>query len=140
MKKLIILFLILSLILPAAVQAEEQDPIVGVWYCCIDSKDMSKELQDQGYVYGIMLFHFSEDGEIIFLEVDFKGSAGETTDPSYIGKWEKKGNEYQTSIISAGVDRAWFEDDLLYISLNKVQYHGLRKMTTIDMYYNIYRK
>lgn len=140
MKKLISVFLLLALFLSSTVLAEEADPIVGVWYACIDTKDLSKELSEQGYVYGVVLLHFTKEGEIIFAEIDFKGSSGEILNPYYFGKWEKNGNEYKTSIIAGGVDRAWFEDDLLYVSINKVQYHGFRKMTTIDMYYNIYRK
>lgn len=140
MKKLLCVLLIVALFLPSAVLADETDPIVGVWYICIDSADLASDLREQGYSYGVMLFFFTEKGEIISADVEFNGSSGAVTEPTYIGKWEKKGKEYQTSIISAGVDRAWFEDDLLYVSFNKVQYHGFRKLTPIDLYYNIYRK
>lgn len=139
MKKFLVVIFIAFLFLPLSAFSET-DPIVGVWYICIDTNDLSKDLSSQGYSYGVMICEFSEDGEIIFTEIDFKGSSAEVTDPTYMGKWEKNGNEYKTSIIAAGVDRAWFEDDLLYVCINKVQYHGFRKMKPIDMYNNIYRK
>ncbi len=141
MKKTLVLLLVLVVVLPVLSCAEEKDPIIGCWYVCIDTDDpVAAQLAEQGYEYGLILLCFTEDGMIINGEIDFTGKGGEATQPSIIGKWEKTKNGYETSIVAAGVDKAFFEDDLLYVCLNKVQYHGFRKMTPIDMYYNIYRK
>lgn len=141
MKKLLCVLLIAALLLPSAVLADDPDPIVGCWYACIDVKDLSKDLQEQGYLYAIFILVFCEDGSIMFSSSEYKSSSGTQSEPVYFGKWEKNGSEYKTSIIGNGENRAFYEDDLLYVCfLNQVQYHGLRKMTNMNMYYNIYRK
>lgn len=139
MKKVFVLLLVFLMVFPFSAFAD-QDPIVGVWYICVDVKDLAQDLLEQGYIYDVIIYCFKENGEILYTAVDFKGSSGEMVEPSYIGKWEKNGSEYKTSIIASGVDRAWFEDDLLYVCMNGAQYHGFRKMTNLDLYYNIYRK
>lgn len=141
MKKLLCVLLIAFLLLPSAVVADDPDPIVGCWYVCLDIKDATKELQEAGYLYGIFLLVFCEDGSIMSCSSEFKSSSGTQTEPTYVGKWEKNGSEYKTSIIGNGENRAFFEDDLLYVCfLNNVQYHGLRKMTKLNLYNNIYKK
>lgn len=141
MKKTLILVMAIFLLIATCTSAEEKDPIIGCWYVCIDADDpIAAQMAEQGYEYGIILLCFTDDGKIINGEIDFTNKGGEVAQPSIVGKWEKTKDGYETSIVAAGVDKAFFEEDLLYVSLNKVQYHGFRKMTPIDMYYNIYRK
>ncbi len=140
MKKMFISILILCMFISTVAIANDSDPIVGCWYICIDASDPVAGMSDKGIDYGLFILYFSEGGLILQSEIDFASNGGQATEPSPIGKWEKNGNEYKTSIIAGGSDKAFFEDDLLYVCMNKVQYHGFRKMTPIDMYYNIYRK
>ena len=140
MKRLIII-LFVFLFIPIYSISESTDPIVGCWYMCIDTKEAAPELYGQGYVFGVFILVFNENGNIIGTELDFKESSGENVNLTYIGKWEKDGNNYKTSIVANGVNKAWFEDDLLYVCfLNSSQYHGFRKMEPLDLYYNIYKK
>ena len=141
MKKLIVLMIVAVFLIPGLTCAEEKDPIIGCWYVCIDTDDpIASELAEKGYEYGLIILCFTDDGMILNGEIDFTGKGGEATQPSIVGTWEKKSDGYQTSIVASGVDKAFFEDDLLYVCLNKMQYYGFRKMTAVDFYYNIYRK
>ena len=142
--KRIALFLVVFLLIPFSSFTESTDPIVGCWYICIDCtdlKEMMSDLYDQGYVYSVLTLVFTENGNILVTETDYKETSGESGSTAYLGKWEKDGNNYKTSIIANGVNKAWFEDDLLYVCVfNSSQYHGFRKMEPLDLYYNIYKK
>lgn len=139
MKKLIAVFLLLVLIVPAAVSADEQDPIIGCWYICIDTNDTSKDIVDEGYVYSSMIFVFTPGGQILYQNADFKESSGTSSDVTYIGKWNKKDNDYIVSIVSVGENKALLSDNILAACIfNSKQYIILRKMTSLNMYNDIY--
>lgn len=139
MKRLIVVILILMLTLPAVVSADEQDPIIGCWYICIDANDAPQNLIDEGYIYSSMIFVFTPGGQILYQNIDFKESSGTSSDVTYIGKWNKKDNDYIVSIISVGENKALLSDNILAACIfNSKQYIVLRKMTSLNMYNDIY--
>ena len=141
MKKCFCLLLAVLMLCPVLSMADDPDPIIGVWYLCVDINDTTTELIEKGYTYSISILQFSADGQIVGSSVDFKPGSGESQTPSYLGKWEKDGNQYKTSLIGNGIDKAFFEDGVLYVAIfNQTQYYGFRKMQNFDIYWNIIKK
>ena len=139
MKKLITVILILALAVPIAASADDQDPIIGCWYMCIDAKDSSQDVIDEGYLYEPTIFLFTPGGQILFQRTEFKESSGTVTDVTYIGKWSKKDDKYFVSIISVGENEALLYDNVLAACvLNPKQYILLQRMIPFDVYNGIY--
>ena len=137
MKKLLAVVLIIALALPALALAD-QDPIIGCWYMCVDVKDTSVDLIEQGYLFSVLLFHFTQNGEIYFQEIDFKNSTSEANEPSKLGKWERKDSGYTLSIIGVGVHDSSIENGQMYACIiGDRTYHLLRKMTFFNLYNEI---
>lgn len=140
MKRLLCLFLTL-VFFPFVSLADDPDPIVGCWYMFIDANDTSAEIIDQGLTYSAILVMFTLDGNILANEVDFLSTSGNTTNPTRIGKWEKDGNTYTSSIISVGINELFLDGDILGASLfRNDQYCLLRRMTPFNVYTEMYRK
>lgn len=140
MKKLIAVFLALLLIIPAAVSADEPDPIIGCWYMCVDAKDTSQDYIDKGYIYSVALAVFTPGGQILCQNIDFKESSGTAGNVTYVGKWNREGDKYITSIIAAGENEALLSGNALAVCLfNSKQYVVLRRMDMFSMYNDIYR-
>lgn len=137
MKKLLAVVLVLVLAFPVLSLAD-QDPIIGCWYMLVDIKDTSIELIESGYVFSVLLFHFTQNGEIYFQEIDFKDSTSDANDPIKLGKWERKGSGYSLSIIGVGVNDSFIENNQMYACvLGDGLYHLLRKMTFFNLYTEI---
>ena len=93
------------------------------------------------YDSSVIMLTFSDDGIIGFLELDFAGSKMDTNGYSQIGKCEKKGTEYEISIISVGVSNATIKDGKLNAALFQADmYMELRKLETFNFYTEMYRK
>ena len=93
MKKLIATILILALLLPAAVLAE--DPIVGQWYCLFDfEKNSELASLAPGYARVIDVYFFASDGTISCLEGSVMADGSITANFTPAGKWSKDGNKY----------------------------------------------
>lgn len=141
MKKLITIILILALALPAAALAEEMDPIVGNWYVLLEIPGTPFETVVPDYTQMIVILTFAEDGQIVYAEMDYKGTTVEMKQPRVWGKWEKKDGQYSVSLISVGTDEAFFHDDLLYVAaFSKGLYYGFRRLEPEDIYNEICRK
>lgn len=139
MKKLITVILILALAVPIAASAEDQDPIIGCWYMCLDAKDMSQDYIDEGYLYELLILVFTPGGQILCQKSEFKESSGTVSDINYVGKWNKNDNEYIISIISVGENVAILKDNILAACIfNSNQYVLLQKMHQFDVYNYIY--
>lgn len=137
MKKAITIILFCSFLLCSTSIAENAD-VVGAWYANIESDSFPDPDSMEDITRAIMIATFTETGEIHLLEVDYRGTKAELTDLGIVGKWEKVGNDYYTSVVAVGKEKVIFEDGLLYASLfNNKTYFGLRKMEPFDAYYNI---
>lgn len=135
MKKLIALFLILSLALPVTVLAENREPIIGAWYMFFDS-DITPEIAAnfQWRDKIITVYDFTEDGVIMCLEVDIKEGQG-TPLFSVAGKWSKSGDKYDYSLIGLGQGQSYVKDGLLYLGITDGNvYLKLRHMDYFDPY------
>lgn len=137
MKRLLSVLLILLISCGSALSED----VVGVWYANIDPSLAPDPSSMDNITHAIMICVFEESGEIIVSEVDYKGTKAEFTESGTIGKWEKEGNTFYTSIIAVGKDKVIFEDGMLYASIfNDKTYIGMRRMEPFDFYYNILRK
>lgn len=137
MKRLLSVLLILLISCGSALSED----VVGVWYANIDPSLAPDPSSMDNITHAIMICVFEESGEIIVSEVDYKGTKAEFIESGTIGKWEKEGNTFYTSIIAVGKDKVIFEDGMLYASIfNDKTYIGMRRMEPFDFYYNILRK
>lgn len=117
MKKLVTLFLILALAVPAAAMAADRDPIVGCWYILIDSQEnpeMSSYIS--GVDKAISIYDFLDNGIIMMLDLSVKDGQGTPTYYS-AGRWSKEGDTYNYSIIGFGEGDAFIKDRDLFISI-----------------------
>lgn len=143
MKRLLALLVVFCLIPLCALGDDTSDnPILGGWYMFLRSKDLPSDPSLENVAQAVMIVTFEENGNITFSELDYnKDGSISTNEPSAVGKWEKDGSDYVSSILTVGKDKMFFENDLLYIMLfNSSTYVGLRKMEPMDVYTNIYRK
>lgn len=137
MKKLLALFLILSLIVPAVSFSDDFDPIVGCWYLCVDIRFMPEFASTLGdYDLMIGIYDFQADGSVKCVELDAKDSNGT---PVYgpIGKWINNGGSYNYSILSLGEGGAFLNDGALFIELQNDStefYMKLRRLECFNMY------
>ena len=139
MKKFLAVFLILSL-LPVAVIAE-QDPIIGNWYMLLEVKGSIFESSIPDCTQMFLLLTFEENGNIIWSEQDYNGESVNAIQPNVFGQWKKEGSEYSVSIVSVGTEKAFFEDNILYVAaFSPDLYFGFRKLVPLDLYNDIYRK
>ena len=130
MKKLLTLFLILALLLPAATalaeeETTEPEPIVGFWYTLISSEDLPEAAQKamaanpftSRRLFEVHVLRFSDDGTIyrVILEFEKKQVAGLNNYYGVSGTWFKMDNgNYRVTIVSAGSGEAIIKDGLLY--------------------------
>lgn len=117
MKKLIILFLVLALAVPAAAMAADRDPIVGCWYMFFDSK-VTPEISSifSGVDKEISIYDFLENGIIMMLDLSVKDEQGTPT-YSAAGKWSKENDMYKYSIIGLGEESAYIKDQDLFLRI-----------------------
>ncbi len=140
MKKLITIILILAMLTPAAM-AEDNDPIVGNWYVLLEIPGTPFESVVPDYTQMIVILTFAEDGQIVYAEMDYKGTTVEMKQPRVWGKWEKEDSKYTVSLISVGTDEAFFKDNLLYVAaFSTGLYYGFRRLEPEDIYNEICRK
>lgn len=142
MKKLISLTLVMLLLPFSALCAtSSENPILGGWYVFMDTADLPSDPSIENATHAIIIVTFEENGNITHVEIDYnKDGTFNFVGPELVGKWEKDGNDYYSSIIAVAKEKMFFEDDILYIMLyNDSSYCGFRKMETLDVYHNIYR-
>ena len=141
MKRLITIILILAMIMPAAVCAEEQDPIIGTWYINFRIKGSPMESDLSEFDTSIMLITFSETSSIYLIELDYSGSKLTNNGLNTIGKWEKTGTGYELSIISVGISNAVIQDGMLNAAIyNTGIYMKYRRLEEFNFYTEMYRK
>lgn len=136
MKKLLILFLFLSLLCSSAV-ASDRDPIVGEWYMLVDGDLYPEFVVNFGdYTKLIIVYSFLADGSIMITENDI---SAETNNVYYTssGKWEKKLSGYNYSIFGIGPGELKLDGDTLLLSSktgNVTVSTRLRRMIPFDPY------
>lgn len=117
MKKLIAVILILVILLPAAVLAEERDPIVGIWYLCVDVTlypELSGAYNGKDLLFDI--YNFMPDGPVMAAGLEQTGQKGETSfQPT--GRWEKEEDHYLLKVLNYGNTIIYVKGDLLYLKL-----------------------
>lgn len=139
MKKLFAVMLVV-LFLPVSALAE-QDPIIGNWYMLLEVKGSILESSIPDCTQMFLLLTFEENGNIIWSEQDYNGETVNAIQPSVFGQWKKEGSEYSVSFVSVGTEKAFFEDNLLYVAaFSPNLYFGFRKIVPIDLYNETYRK
>ena len=136
MRKLFVLFLILSLILPAAALAEDPDPIVGYWYIYADFDlyPEMKSISSVSFDNALSVYRFESSGVVYLLENDITNG---TSTPTYTpaGKWTKNGNDYEYDIIGMDHGTMVIEDDDLWISYqNNAFMMRLRRIYPFNFY------
>jgi len=136
LKKLIIAILVLALVLPAAAMAEDQDPIIGCWYFLFDKRAYPEigSLFDNADI-SLSIYSFSQNGIIMSADTTVVGEEG-TQRYIVAGRWEKKDNKYQYSILGVGEGEMIIEDDQLFFSVQDLQgyYMILRRMVPFNPY------
>ena len=140
MKKLLSVLLLLSLILSSAV-AEAPDPIVGTWYAYMEIKGsvFESSFPDADRLFAIVTF--DEAGKLFYAEIAYKGDTGEANKPAVMGEWNRNGSEYTVSFLLTGTDRAFIENDRLYLAIfTPGVYFGFNRMIPFDVYSQIRTK
>lgn len=143
MKRLTALLIICFIVLTCSFGVgETENPILGGWYIFMNTADLPSDPSLDTIAHAIIIVTFEENGNITSGEIDYcKDGTIETREPTSIGKWNKDGSDYVSSIVAIGKDKMFFENDLLYVMLfNNSTYVGLRKMDPFDPYTNIYIK
>lgn len=136
MKKLLIVFLIVSLIVPTVSFAvDPSDPIIGNWYIMFDkfaSPELAPNFSENDLIF--LVYSFFNDGTILQSEIDIKDKIG-TPFSGAAGKWEKSGNGYSCSIIGLGSVNALIENGELLLHMpNSNFYLRFRKLVPLDAY------
>ena len=142
MKKLFCLFLIVLLVLPSAVFAEDPDPIIGCWYLYYDktsTPEMESAFPGSDKVVCVYLFH--ENGVVYVTGATITGTTGEP-EFSSCGKWEKTDYQYKVSLIGMGEGRSFIENDSLFIEVqeNTGMYMKFYKLYPFNPYKDYVRK
>lgn len=129
MRKLITVILILSLFLPAAVLAEDPDPIVGAWYIMLDYKDAPYDDPSMaGKNYMIYVMFFEPSGTISGFSGESVQNIGFYGAGSTIGTWVKSGDTYTTSIVGIGTSNPTIEDGRLIIFAAGKIHYSMRRL------------
>ena len=139
MKKLITIILTLSLLLPAAALAEDQDPIEGLWYFVIDinsySADMQKKFEKNIHIRDTQreahLFWFTENGEIYQSVTMFRTRQSEAQGAPIVGTWTKTDDGKYNIVLDSQVSKTTIKDDKLFVKFGDGQL-ALRKLETIN--------
>lgn len=145
MKKLITLFLILALAVPAAAMAADRDPIVGCWYMLFDAHEnpeMSSYIPEADK--SLSIYDFLESGTIMLLDLSEKDGYGTPT-YSAVGKWSREGGSYNYSIVGFGEGDAYIKDNSLFLhmpaSFSPISFYmKIRKLEFFNPYADYVRK
>ena len=134
MKKLIALFLILAMLVPAAGMAEDRDPIIGAWYFFIDM-DITPELATnfQGSDKVFAIYEKTKEGIVLGLGLSELNGQG-TPEHTGVGKWSKDGDKYKYSIIGIGENEAYVIDNALYLKIADGLKMKIRRMEYFNPY------
>lgn len=142
MKKLLCVLLIVALLLPSAVLADETDPIVGCWYLYYDFS-LYPELKSlfPDYDKLICVYWFSESGVIYGAGATIVGTEG-TPDYSAAGKWSKSGDSYTIGFIGSGECSGLLEGDSLFYEADGYPgcYMRLNRLYPFNPYKDLVRK
>ena len=143
MKKLLCVLLIVALLIPAAVLADDPDPIVGCWYMYYD-KLFCPEMESSfpGVDKTICVYIFSESGINNITGARVIGSTG-TPEYSAGGKWKKTADGYEISLIGYGENTPSFiQDDYLCLAIQGLSgyYMRFRKMYPFNPYQDYIKK
>ena len=141
MKKLITFTLILALLLPATVLAEERDPIVGNWYILFDGNIYPEIKSAVGNMDSdLSVYYFNADGSIMLLDNPITDGS---SDPTFAacGKWEIINDAYKYSIIGLGTGNILLSGDELLVELSEYGiYMVMRKIIPFNPYEDYVRR
>lgn len=132
MKKLIAVFLLLVLIVPAAVSADEQDPIIGCWYMYYVSSDYAFSSNNEDM---IALFILSDNHVIKNINLTFKEDGTIEKKEFIAGQWSKEEETYFFSIIEDGTKEVFLNENTLTFNLFGVSY-----TTNRMLHYDLFTK
>lgn len=142
MKKLFCILLIVALLLPSAVFADDPDPIVGCWYMYYD-KSVAPEMESafENADIAVSFYFFNDSGVIYALNAQIVGKDGTS---AYVpsGKWSKADYGYNIGLIGYGESSGFIENDsLLYEIPNAPNYYiKLKHLYSFDPYKDYVRK
>ena len=133
MKRIAALF-ITFVLLSAFASADALDPIIGVWYANIETRDLPQIDGYEDLIRSVMIMTFEENGNITYKSIDFKATTINEEPAAIAGKWENKLLYYNVSIIGGGEYRSYLRNDILSISFDGQTYYMFRKMVPFDIY------
>ena len=115
MKKLITIILILAMLLPAVVLADDLDPIVGCWYMYADKNIIPEFMSFYADADSeLSVYYFLENGSVMLLDnIVTNGTGTPTFTP--LGKWEKSGQDYKFSLLQLGEGTLRVSGDEMYL-------------------------
>ena len=133
MKKLIIIFLILTILLPVAALSEEndqKDKIVGCWYYSIDQSTLKKEDRLRGMSVEVHILYFDKDGSIKQSDFAFGNSYGlnDSRPTGVVGTWSNSGDMKYDLFYENSKKKAYIEENFLFIEYQKNEYMGFRRL------------
>ena len=137
MKKLIAIILILVMLVPAAL-AEEQDPIVGLWYVTFDYSaypgDMT-EIGDRSFM--IYIVKFDDNGSVTVISAEADKSGSIQAQGAKMGTWARNGDIYDVNILGIGSNKAELSDGSLLLQMTENVWYAMRPMVIGDWYSDI---
>jgi hypothetical protein len=137
MKKLITVFMILALVLPATASASDQDPIIGGWYIMFDYREIPTMPETEGKMYMLYIMLFEKDGSIYGITSERGETLGLSAMGSAIGTWSKDNNIYTVNIVGVGTSNPTIEDDRLIIKMTDTVCYSMRRLEMGSFYKDI---
>ena len=130
MKKLIAIIMIIALLLPATVLADNPDPIVGAWYIMLNYNDMPYEDKSgsEGKNYMIYVMIFEDTGAISGISGESLQGIGFYGSGTPIGTWVNAGGKYTASVTGIGVINPAIEGDRLIVQMTTNVYYSMRRI------------
>lgn len=128
MKKLLCLLLVLLLV-PLVSFADDQDPIVGIWYMCSDFVD-EPDIYLEFYI-----FIFTSEGSIISSMYDLSDD-GTTTMKDYhvLGAWTKDDDKYYINWCFKGAEELVFDKETMFFPITdeyKLRAHKMERINYV---------
>lgn len=142
MRKMFCLLLIVCLLIPSAVFADDTDPIIGCWYAYYDkaiAPEMESAYPDADRYYSVYLFH--ENGLVYCGGAKIAGTTG-TPEYGSCGKWSKADYQYNVGVIGLGEGNAYIDGDSLFVEITDSNgyYMRLRKLLPFNPYQDFVKK
>lgn len=132
MKKLITVFLVLALLLPAAAGADDPDPILGRWVMYWDTVPMNKEYNNGEPLMSFLVLDYNlfiyEDNELYFTQNSIKKDGTFKSEwPEYHGYWlPKDDGTYSLRLLNKTYKAEFDNQGRLLVYMSKTPYPFIR--------------